>query len=84
MRGLINFLERTADRLRDMHNRQHIADLEQRLSDLVNARTAIDAEIETTAIRLLEAQLHHEEHQRKKPYPLSVDRAFPDIAPRSY
>lgn len=73
MRGLIELLKR----IRLHFQRQHIADLEQLLSDLLEARQTLDNEIEHAACRLLKARLALDT-------PDSIDQTLDDLIPRSY
>lgn len=73
MRRLTELLQR----IRLHFQRQHIADLEQLLSDLLEARQTLDDEIEHAACRLLKARLEHGA-------PDSIDQTLDDLIPRSY
>lgn len=88
MRRLINWLYATLFGLQVKTHDQHIADLEQLLSQHYLDAMRIDAEIEITTDRLLQAQSKRDaacKRFEQVDTSLSmVDRSFPDPAPRSY
>ena len=89
MRRLIQWIYITFLGLYVRSHQQHIEDLEQMLSDLLDAQQTIDAEMAEVTRRLLDA---HEQRDRalctknewlreRKPM---IDTEFPDPAPRAY
>lgn len=69
---------RTRQALNGWLHRQHIADLEQTLSELITARNHIDTDIQRIVTELIAIK------QPVSAPPSVVDRVFPDVSPRSY
>lgn len=70
-------------RLHTRLHRQRVADLEITLSELITARQHIDRDIERIVLELV-AIKSNTPIASEKPQAGMVDRAFPDVSPRSY
>lgn len=90
MRRLINWIYANWFGLQIKTNEQHIADLENMLSELLESQKLLDFEIAECVSRLLAAQEARDRiNQRRGEYIDTcsadmVDRRFPDVAPRGY
>ena len=90
MRRLMEWIYATCFGLQIKSYDQHIEDIENRLSDLLLAKHAIDIDINATTRRLLDAHAARDEVNRHRHEWIDTHRAdvidhqFPDVAPRSY
>lgn len=90
MRRLINWIYANWFGLQVKSHEQHIEDLEQMLSDLINAEKTLNAEIAATVHQLLAAHAARDDANRRRHEWLDtnsadmIDRRLPDPAPRSY
>ncbi len=90
MRRLINWIYAHLFGLQVKSHEQHIDDLEQMLSDLINAEKTLNAEIAATVHQLLAAHAARDDANRRRNEWLDtrsadmIDRRLPDPAPRSY
>lgn len=90
MRRLINWIYAHWFGLQVKSHEQHIEDLEQMLSDLLNAEKTLNAEIAATVHQLLAAHAARDDANRRRHEWLDtnsadmIDRRLPDPAHRSY
>lgn len=90
MRRLINWIYANWFGLQVKSHKQHIDDLEQMLSDLLNADKTLNAEIAATVRQLLAAHAARDDVNKRRHEWLNtrpadmIDRRLPDPAPRSY
>jgi type II secretory pathway component PulJ len=68
--------------------RQHVADLEQMLSNLLDARSALDVEIDAATHRLMVANLHKDHAFNRQAHSLErdtwIDHDLQNVIPHSY